>query len=76
MAFVSKQIKIGEPKIIFSCNKRSPTNFFLTFPFDPRAGVYFVTFLVMRSPENFKNERKFYALEKYKIKLWAKGKPL
>ena len=32
------------------------------------SGAHFVTFSVMKSRENFKNERKFYAIEKIKEK--------
>ena len=36
--------------------------------------MHFVTFWVIRSRENFENERKFYAIEKIiEMKLFAKG---
>ena len=38
----------------------------------PRPGAHFVTFLVIRSRENFEKVRKFYAIEKIEMKLWAK----
>ena len=62
-------------KYIFKKKKnRPPANCYSTIYEVDRPVVHFVTFSVIRSRENFENERKSYAIEKIvEMKLWAKG---